>query len=87
MMRGDFGMHHHFARPAPRPPPPQVMSAGDQYGHKVNIVFAASGTLVPWGVTYVNCPEKYLMRYINTASHGADVVREDGHFRVVWDDD
>jgi len=83
-------MHRYLAdrqaQPPSLPPPPQVMKAGDEYATMVRVVFANSGEQVPWDVNYVNCPEGYLMRFKDKKSHGKGRVREDGDFRVEWDD-
>ena len=67
--------------------PPQVIEAGDLHGNDVIIVFASSGEEVPWLVTSINCPERYLVRYMGFKD--TSKVREDGDFRVEWrkDDD
>ncbi len=86
-MCGDFRLHQYLAereQPRGRVSPPQVLSAGDRYGHEVKVVFRKSGEAVPWFVTYVNCPEGYLMRY--SAPGSRVTLREDGDFKVVWDD-
>jgi len=89
-MRNDQGLHNYLVnRQKPtRLPPPQVISVDDEHSSEVHVVFASSGKYVPWSVTYVNCPERYLMRYSTgpvVYHNGARFqVREDGDFRVVW---
>jgi len=89
-MRNDLELHRYLAdRQEPvRLPPPQIMMAGDDHYMDVKVVFASSGMKVPWAVTYVNCPERYLMRYSTPrVYYNGNVikVREDGDFRVDWD--
>ena len=93
MRRDDGALHRYILdrQPPPRPPPPQVLGVGDQHSSKIKIVWASTGRNVPWSVTFVDCPARYLLRRdtqnIPVGSTTIPVVREDGDFRVEWDDE
>ncbi len=92
MKRDDGALHGYLEdkQPLPRPPPAQILGIGDPDSSKIKVVFVSTGRNVPWSVTFVDCPARYLLRHKQNVPAGATtvpVIREDGDFRVEWDDD
>jgi len=89
--RSDGEMHRYLGDRQVEPvtvrkPPPQIITAGDEHGSRVRIVFSLTGQKVPWDVQYVNCPARYLMRF-DSSMNTKNLFREDGDFRVIWWDE